>query len=256
MMREIYERDLNHSWMILEFSKVYQEDYQMYMLQKNEIPGLLEVRGQGTDEKSRYSYNITGKTSIRNAWSKQPWGYEQMENFVRQLIQVLYAVQNYLLDVNCLSLSPEHIYENDGKFYFCYCPFLAGDLWTNFHVLMEWFVKEMDYEDKEGIYLAYELHKATLEENYNIEQVLEQILERKEQEMEKMKPKRTEEMFQYDLEEESILDNWTTEDSRNVIAKERDSVWGFVTKRFHKRKKRQWEIEEGLRSWTAENDRS
>lgn len=238
-MKEIYERDLKHSWMILEFKKLYQEDYQMCMLQKNAIPGLLEMRGQGTDDKSRYSYNITGKTSIKNSWAKQPWGYEQMENFIRQLIQVLYSIQNYLLDVNCLSLNPAHIYESNGQFYFCYCPFKAGDMWTNFHVLMEWFVKEMDYGDKEGIYLAYELHKASLEENYNIEQVLEQVIERKEQEMERVKSERKEEIFEYDLEEETILDDWTEEDERSILAKERDSVWGFVTKRFSKRKNRQ-----------------
>ena len=33
---------------------------------------------------------------------------------------------------------------------------------------------------KEAVYLAYELHKASMEENYNIEYALERILEKKE----------------------------------------------------------------------------
>lgn len=45
-MREEYERDLHHAWMILETDELYKEDYQMRMLMENAIPGLLSVRGQ------------------------------------------------------------------------------------------------------------------------------------------------------------------------------------------------------------------
>ena len=44
-MREEYERDLHHAWMILETDELYKEDYQMRMLMENAIPGLLSVRG-------------------------------------------------------------------------------------------------------------------------------------------------------------------------------------------------------------------
>ena len=60
-MKETFERDLHHSWMILEIDHVYAEDYQMRMLLDNQIPELLEIRGQGENEKSRYRYKITGK---------------------------------------------------------------------------------------------------------------------------------------------------------------------------------------------------
>ena len=40
-MREEYERDLHHAWMILETDELYKEDYQMRMLMENAIPGLL-----------------------------------------------------------------------------------------------------------------------------------------------------------------------------------------------------------------------
>ena len=44
-MREEYERDLHHAWMILETDELYKEDYQMRMLMENAIPGLLSGRG-------------------------------------------------------------------------------------------------------------------------------------------------------------------------------------------------------------------
>ena len=203
-MREEYERDLHHAWMILETDELYKEDYQMRMLMENAIPGLLSVRGQGKDDKSQYRYEISGKISVKAKGEKEHWKFADLENFMRQFIQVLYAVKNYLLNVNCLSLDPGHIYVSDEIYYFCYCPGLEGNILEKFHELTEYFVRETDYEQKEAVYLAYELHKASMEENYNIEYALERILEKKENEMESIQP---EKKAGYDLQEELILDD-------------------------------------------------
>lgn len=238
-MKEEYARNLHHVWMILEFDQMYEEDYQMRTLRINTIPGLLLVKGQGKDEKSRYRYEITGKSSVFAQKESISWGYEMMETFMKQFIQVLYEVNNYLLDVNCLSLKPSHIYYEDGQFFFCYCPAIKGDIREAFHELTEYFVRETDYDDKEGIFLAYQLHKASLEENYNIENLLEMILERKEREMEKLRVHHKEEA--YDIEEERILDDWAGEQEivGNVV-RDRMGVWDFVSKKLHKRNKEKW----------------
>lgn len=243
-MREEYERDLHHVWMILEFDQIYEEDYQMRMLQANSVPGLLPIKGQGKDEKSRYRYDVTGKSSILALGEKETWGYEQMEAFMRQFIQVLYEVNNYLLDVNCLSLKPQHIYCRKGQFSFCYCPAVQGDIRAAFHELTEYFVKETDYDDKDGIYLAYQLHKASMEENYNIENLLEMILERKEREMEKLRLEHKNES--YEIEEDRILDDWAGEqDYRGMVVRDRESVWEFVSRKIHKKNKERWKDLEG-----------
>ena len=245
-MKESYERDMHHAWMILEASQIYEEDYQMRMLTANAVPGLLQVRGQGKDEKSSYRYEISGMVSMKAQGEKESWTFQGIESFMKQFIQVLYEVKNYLLDVNCLSLEPAHIYLHKGQFFFCYCPAFQGDILGKFHVLTEYFVRGTDYEDKEGIYLAYELHKASMEENYNIEQVLEKILERKEREMENMKPQKKE--GNYDLQEEMLLDDWVVEqEMKGTVARDRETVWGFMTRRLRKRRERRretWEIGE------------
>lgn len=233
-MRESYERDLHHSWMILEADQIYEEDYQIRMLAANAVSGLLQVHGQGEDDKSRYRYEISGKVSMKSKGERESWRFQEIENFMKQFIQVLYEVKNYLLDVNCLSLDPAHIYLSGDRFYFCYCPAFQGDILGKFHVLTEYFVKETDYEDKEGIYLAYELHKASMGENYNIEQVLEGILERKERELENMKPKKRD--IVYDLQEEMLLDDWVAEQEMGgAIVRDRQNVWGFLSQRLKKR---------------------
>lgn len=241
-MREEYERDLHHAWMILETDELYKEDYQMRMLMENAIPGLLSVRGQGKDDKSQYRYEISGKISVKAKGEKEHWKFADLENFMRQFIQVLYAVKNYLLNVNCLSLDSGHIYVSDEIYYFCYCPGLEGNILEKFHELTEYFVRETDYEQKEAVYLAYELHKASMEENYNIEYALERILEKKENEMESIQP---EKKAGYDLQEELILDDWIAEqEMKGQVVKDRQSVWGFLNQRLQKRRKKresQWD---------------
>lgn len=239
-MKEEYERDLKHTWMVLEFDQIYEEDYQMRMIQANTIPGLLRVCGQGKDEKSRYRYDISGKSSVTTLREKEKMGYHWIEGFMKQLVKVLYEVNNYLLDVGCLNLNPAHIYRQNDQFYFCYCPALNGNIWEEFHALTEYFVREVDYDDKEGIYLAYELHKASMEDNYNIEQALERILERKEMEIEKMKPNRKDES--YELEEDMILDDWAGEqETGGHVLRDREGVWGYLSRRIRKKNKERWE---------------
>ena len=91
-------------------------------------------------------------------------------------------------------------------------------------------------------YLAYELHKASMEENYNIEYALERILEKKENEMESIQP---EKKAGYDLQEELILDDWIAEqEMKGQVVKDRQSVWGFLNQRLQKRRKKresQWD---------------
>ena len=154
-----------------------------------------------------------------------------MEDFLRQFVQVLGELGNYMLNIHCLILEPEYIYWQDGKYYFCYCPALEKNLWEEFHVLTEYFVRETDYEDKEAIYFSYELHKSSMEENYNIEDVLERIIERKEEELNRVKKKE----MSYEMEEDKILDDWMDEQTlKENTVRERMGVWQYVSRKLRK----------------------
>ena len=97
--------------------------------------------------------------------------------------------------------------------------------------MTEYFVRETDYEVKEAIYFAYELHKSSMEENYNIENVLEQIIERKEEELNRVKKKE----ISYELEEDKILDNWMDEQNcKGEVVRERMGVWQYVSQKLRK----------------------
>ena len=173
---------------------------------------------------------------MKTLGERENWSYSRMEEFVQQLIQILKEMDNYLLNVNCLSLDPEHIYWNEGKFYFSYCPVWQQDLWKSFHELSEYFVRETNYEDKDAIYFAYELHKSSMEDNYNIEDILDKIIERKQKEMEQVREKSKE--MSYDLEEDRLLEDWTgAQGKKQNVMREKPGVWGFVSRKLQRNSK-------------------
>ena len=70
-----------------------------------------------------------------------------------------------------------------------------------------------------------------MEENYNIENVLEQIIERKEEELNRVKKKE----ISYELEEDKILDNWMDEQNfKGEVVRERMGVWQYVSRKLRK----------------------
>ena len=63
--------------------------------------------------------------------------------------------------------------------------------------------------------------------NYNIEEILEKILERKDAEMSRVKEAVKE--VSYELEDDRILDDWAGEQKlKNHVLRERPNVWKFV----------------------------
>ncbi|HIW21472.1 MAG TPA: hypothetical protein H9887_05570, partial [Candidatus Dorea intestinavium] len=72
----------------IEDACIYDEDYQLKMLRHNEIEGLLEVKAIGVNEKTRYSYNITGKTALTDYFSKTKITKEEFQSIIRGVKKV------------------------------------------------------------------------------------------------------------------------------------------------------------------------
>lgn len=181
-MRTEYIREVNQSYLVLEREGMYRADYQMRMLTENQIPGLLSVRGQGVDDKSRYVYEIGGKIPMKALYEKAKIRGEEMRAFLQQFCQILHQVRLFLLDVNCLLLDPEYIFFEKEQFYFCYYPPEERPLTERFRTLTEYLVSETDYEDQDAICMACELHKGAMEDNYSLEKLILELGRQSEQE--------------------------------------------------------------------------
>lgn len=174
MQRAEFETKLNRVCLHIYKEEHYEEDYQMPMLRQNHLDGILEVEGCEVDGKARYTYEISGLVSMKTMYEKTCIKKQEIETVITRILEVTETLQRYMLNPNCLVLRPEYIFFKEGCWFFCYFPGMKEDLCKLFHELTEYFVKMLDYEDTEGIFLAYELHKATLQEHYDLELIMKE----------------------------------------------------------------------------------
>ena len=146
----------------IEEKERYQEDYQMRMLKVNRPEGLLRVRGRGVDGRSFYEYDVSGKVSMKALYERGKIRENDLKQFLASFQTAVRETENYLLNVHRILLKPEYIFYEDDRFYFCYYPPADQDLWTEFHLLTEYLVKQADYQDKEAVRMIFLLHKGTM----------------------------------------------------------------------------------------------
>lgn len=212
-MESKYKQDWNHMYLILERPEFYEEDYQMKMMQENKIEGLLQVSGQGIDGNSQYNYEISGKVSMKSIYEKMSIEKWELEKFLQQFLKLLSQIENYLLNVNCILLEPEYIFYEEGNYYFCYLPIEEEKFCYRFHCLTEYFVSKINHKEQSAILLAYELHKATMEENYSLEKIIGQVLSTSENEV------RTEKVIEEECEDDWIDFDEEEEKQENIFEK-------------------------------------
>ncbi len=171
------KNNLDRAVLTLEEEEDIGEDYQMPMLQKNKIPGFLDTDIILIDDKRYYRYDISGKVSLKSKYEKSKLKGGDMKKLIYAILKAIKDAANFMLDAKGIMLDPEHIFCEDGRFFFCYCPTKERELTDEFHKLTEYFVREVDYRDQDGIHLAYMFHKSTMEENYSIEKIMDRAEE-------------------------------------------------------------------------------
>lgn len=253
----------------IEEAAVYHEDYQMRMLQVNEVEGILPVKGRGIDGASFYDYNVSGKISMQAMYERAKISGEDLKLFLSQLLAVIHETENYLLNIHCILMEPEFIFYEDGRFFFCYYPQAKQELWTEIHKLTEFFVKQADYEDEESVRIVFILHKETMAENYSLEKVVKECMkEKKTDQGEERSSIRIQKLYdeeedldsEYDFEGrnqrkkginsteyDSQQHDWIKKQHRgNLIMEETENMWTPVKRLLNRRKKPKWGDWDGL----------
>lgn len=231
----------------IEEEAVYKEDYQMRMLKVNHLEGILKMGGRGVNNSSFYDYDVSGKMSMKAMFERSKIGAEDIKIFLRDFKTAVKELETFLLNIHCILLKPEYIFYEEGKYCFCYYPPAKQDIWAEFHVLTEYFVKQADYQDQEGISMVFLLHQKTMDENYSLEKLAAECLQNsfEADDIGSEEPDMEEEegLKEYDRAEH----DWIAEQEMgSSILRETDNLWTPV-KRFLKRhKKSKWGDWDGL----------
>ncbi len=179
-MKTYIKENLKRTYLVLVGEEKEEEDYQILMLKENEIPGILKTDIRYVDNQSYYYYDISGKVSLKMVYEKDQLSYTEMKNIVWGLLATIQNLKKYMLDENRILLDPELIFTDKEKYFFCYYPPCEQEAKEEFHKLTEFFVKEVNYDDEEGVRFAYMFHKSTMEENYSIEEIMKTFPEEEE----------------------------------------------------------------------------
>ena len=151
-----------------------------------------------------------------------------MKRLVEDLLQTIQILRKYMLDANCILLEPEFIFCDQDKFYFCYYPTSPGNAKEAFHQLTEFFVREVNYKDEEGVRFAYSMHKMTMEENYSIEEIMRSLVPQEKEEMGK-------EIEVAEIDYTERMENMIREDT---LIEEKNNMWEPVRKFLERAKRR------------------
>lgn len=227
-MKTYYKNDLKKAYLILEGEEGEQEDYQIFMLRENEIDGILKTDVRYMDNRTHYHYDISGKTSFKHLHEKINLSYDVMKRLVSELLQTIQKLRKYMLDANCILLEPEFIFCDQEHFYFCYYPPYQEDAKEAFHRLTEFFVREVNYKDEDGVHFAYSMHKMTMEENYSIEEIMQKLVPQEQEEQ-------TEELEVAIVDYTERMEIAAMEESR---VEEKNDLWEPVRKLLERAKKR------------------
>lgn len=240
--------ELNRTRLRLKVDGLYTEDYQIRMIQENQISGLIPVKVLGEGEYTIYEYDITGLVSLKQYYRQKKITREEMYSFLKQIQEVMDTAESYLLNPNRLLLREEYIFCEDGKYSFCYFPQGEEDIGGSFHRLMDAFVQWTDYQDISSVKTAFFLHKETMKENYSLKRVIKklELLEKEKKECgdKRKEDRETEDMA---LETELIQHDWIAhQETGSRILKETDNLWSPVKRLLQRHKRPKWGEWDGI----------
>lgn len=242
------QRDVTGAKLVIEYSDDYEEDYQISMLRENHLQYMLEMEVNGVGNATYFSYNIGGMSSMQTCFEKQKISCRDLKRFLGQFLKAVDMTRRYLLNPDCLWLDPEYIFQQAGKYRFCYVPVLADPLTEQFHRLTEFFVRQIDYTDTECICLAHKLNQKSMEDQYDVGTLLKQY--KQEAAVRRAKAVRNEKTDRrmreenlFSLQEESKETNenvWIPPDEDTETIREMGGFQNLVQRAMCRIKKKRW----------------
>lgn len=186
-MKVSYFREMREHHLVITDGEYICPDYQIKMVQENEISGLFRPVTRRADEETEYDYSITGCQSLQTFVEGEPISGKILGILVEALCRLLEEMERYLIDGKYLGLRPEFIYlkrerEEIAEVRYCFFPFQEQALEEQLRTLFKFITNEVDYQDKDTVNLAYELYQVVLREPAelsDLRNVVERMTERR-----------------------------------------------------------------------------
>ncbi len=175
-----YVRELNHNYMIvIPETDTIIESFEIEMIGQNQIQGLLEFEIRYVDGKQTFLYEISSKQSITNLYASSEMNFEMITGLIQATYQMIYTVEEYLLDMNHILIDPEYLFFDIEKreYFFVFFPEKIQDAKAGFIKLSEYILDKVDHRDEKAVLLTYRIYKNTRVQNFKIEEIISYLQE-------------------------------------------------------------------------------
>lgn len=173
-MKVTYKRELEQNYLVIE-QEEFKEQYQVEMLVRNRIPGLLHCRLSLIDRKALFYYEITSRQNLRLVLERKRLSAEELHLLLGGLLAAVQTCSEYLLDTSRIFLNPDYIYlEPDSwQISFCFFPFCEQDIQEELLGLAEYLLDRLDRQDQRAVALGYEFYRMAGEKYLSLKEMLE-----------------------------------------------------------------------------------
>ena len=179
-MKVIFNKNCSKNYMYIEEFENYDytNDYKINMLINNKFKHSLDFSYDIQNNSPRFKYDITSKQSISSLFLSTPINYKAFTTLLLSLIEIVSILEEYLIDVNSIVLTPEYIYMNPEKYttYFAVCPGWQQDFYEELTNLLSNLLKNIDHSDDALVLLAYRIFCDVSKPGYNLSCMKESFL--------------------------------------------------------------------------------
>lgn len=178
-MKVSFEHDLAHNYVIPEVEgepvACQETEYEIHMLEENQIPGFMDCVRKKINGKDRYYYEITSRQSLAQICENEALTIAHLQILLHCLYQALLQMDPYLLDGNKIVLEPELIYLDieSREAVFCYWPLCGKTIQDSFRIFASYLLYHLERTDTEAVLLMYEINRKVQEKNYALMDLLQ-----------------------------------------------------------------------------------
>ena len=147
------------------------------VLKRNNLKTLVSVQLREKDGEKSFLFDITGKCPLKLQGKERTFSKKKCEKILQEMINMIQEVDDYMLDLNCIELQPEYIYEEgEGELQWIYFPRISlkletesdlkekgqinkeEDLQKGIESFFAWMLTQIDYEDTDAVQFMYRFY--------------------------------------------------------------------------------------------------
>lgn len=138
--------------------------YEREVLERNRIPGLLPLSIEWIDDTAECHYHTEGCQSLALYYRERKLSLDEFQNLMKSIREILAQMEEYLLDPEGITLDPNMIFKrnNSKKMIFCYLLGAKASQEEEFHIMMDWITRKIDYSDRELVLAVYGIQSGEL----------------------------------------------------------------------------------------------